>query len=209
VTASDAAGRRGVHAPCAPARGARPRARGTEPGGRLRARARRRVVGEGWHQEYGGPHAEVEALRAAGAQARGATAYVTLEPCNHWGKTPPCTDALLAAGVARVVAAVRDPFPAAAGGAERLRAAGVAVDVGTLGTEARELNAPFLFAAAGAARPWVTLKLALSLDGAVADHTAGPGGSRVPSRGRRCTRCVRRTTRSPWASAPPSRTTPS
>ena len=134
-----------------------------------------RVVGEGWHHEYGGPHAEVEALRAAGARARGATAYVTLEPCNHWGKTPPCTDALLAAGVARVVAAVRDPFPAAAGGVERLRAAGVAVDVGTLGTEARELNAPFLFAAAGAARPWVTLKLALSLDGAVADHTRGPG----------------------------------
>jgi len=134
-----------------------------------------RVVGEGWHHEYGGPHAEVEALRAAGARARGATAYVTLEPCNHWGKTPPCTDALLAAGVARVVAAVRDPFPAAAGGVERLRAAGVAVDVGTLGTEARELNAPFLFAAAGAGRPWVTLKLALSLDGAVADHTRGPG----------------------------------
>ncbi len=134
-----------------------------------------RVVGEGWHRGYGGPHAEVEALRAAGDLARGATAYVTLEPCNHWGQTPPCTDALLAAGVARVAAAVRDPYPAAAGGAERLRAAGVAVDFGALGDEARELNAPFLFAALGAARPWVTLKLALSLDGAAADHTRGPG----------------------------------
>jgi diaminohydroxyphosphoribosylaminopyrimidine deaminase/5-amino-6-(5-phosphoribosylamino)uracil reductase len=82
-------------------------------------------VGEGWHRRYGGPHAEVEALHAAGGAAVGATAYVTLEPCNHWGKTPPCTDALLGAGVARVVVAARDPFPPAAGGAERLRAAGV------------------------------------------------------------------------------------
>lgn len=134
-----------------------------------------RVVGEGWHQVYGGPHAEVEALRAAGEAARGATAYVTLEPCNHWGKTPPCTEALLAAGVSRVVCAVRDPFPAAAGGAERLRAAGVPVDVGVLAEAGRELNAAFLFAATGAGRPWVTLKVALSLDGAVADHTRGPG----------------------------------
>ncbi len=134
-----------------------------------------RVVGEGWHREYGAPHAEVEALRAAGPLARGATAYVTLEPCSHWGKTPPCTDALLAAGVARVVVAVRDPHPVAAGGAERLRAAGVPVEVGVLAPEAREANAPFLFAALGAGRPWVTLKLAVSLDGAAADHTRGPG----------------------------------
>lgn len=133
------------------------------------------TVGEGWHRAYGGPHAEVEALRAAGERARGATAYVTLEPCNHWGKTPPCVDALLGAGVARVVAAVRDPLPVAAGGAERLRAAGVDVAFGALGDEAAELNAPFLWAATGAVRPWVTLKLALSLDGAVADHTRGPG----------------------------------
>lgn len=133
------------------------------------------VVGEGWHREYGGAHAEPHALAAAGARARGATVYVTLEPCAHQGKTPPCVDALLAAGVARVVVAVRDPFPAAAGGVERLRAAGVRVDVGVLEAEARELNAPFLHAALGAARPWVTLKLAVSLDGAVADHTRGPG----------------------------------
>jgi diaminohydroxyphosphoribosylaminopyrimidine deaminase/5-amino-6-(5-phosphoribosylamino)uracil reductase len=133
------------------------------------------TVGEGWHRRYGGPHAEVHALAAAGDAARGATVYVTLEPCNHHGKTPPCTEALLAAGVARVVVAVPDPFPPAAGGAERLRAAGVPVDVGVLEDEARELNAPFLHAALGADRPWVTLKLALSLDGAIADHTRGPG----------------------------------
>ncbi|GLC26523.1 bifunctional diaminohydroxyphosphoribosylaminopyrimidine deaminase/5-amino-6-(5-phosphoribosylamino)uracil reductase RibD [Roseisolibacter agri] len=133
------------------------------------------VVGEGWHERYGGPHAEVHALRAAGAAAQGATVYVTLEPCNHHGKTPPCTDALLAAGVARVVIAVADPMPLAAGGADRLRAAGVRVDVGVLASEARELNASFLHAAIGAERPWVTLKLALSLDGALADHTRGPG----------------------------------
>jgi diaminohydroxyphosphoribosylaminopyrimidine deaminase/5-amino-6-(5-phosphoribosylamino)uracil reductase len=133
------------------------------------------VVGEGWHRAYGGPHAEVHALADAGERARGATVYVSLEPCNHHGKTPPCTEALLAAGVARVVVAVRDPFPPAVGGAERLRAAGVAVDVGPLADEARELNAPFLHAALGAVRPWVTLKLAVSIDGAIADHTRQPG----------------------------------
>ena len=133
------------------------------------------VVGEGWHRAYGGPHAEVHALAEAGERARGATAYVSLEPCNHHGKTPPCTDALLAAGVARVVIAVRDPFPPAVGGVERLRAAGLTVDVGPLEDEARELNAPFLHAALGAERPWVTLKLAVSIDGAIADHTRQPG----------------------------------
>src|SRR5437773_1850542 len=83
------------------------------------------VVGEGWHERAGGPHAEIAALEAAGAQARGATLYVTLEPCTHHGRTPPCVEALLAAGVARVVAGSLDPSPKAGGGLERLRAAGV------------------------------------------------------------------------------------
>ena len=133
------------------------------------------VVGEGWHREYGQPHAEGDALRAAGERARGATVYVTLEPCNHTGKQPPCVDALLAARVARVVCATRDPNPVAAGGAERLRAGGVQVDFGLEEEAARELNAAFFHHASGRAarfgRPWVTLKLALSLDGAIADHT--------------------------------------
>jgi diaminohydroxyphosphoribosylaminopyrimidine deaminase/5-amino-6-(5-phosphoribosylamino)uracil reductase len=134
-----------------------------------------RVLGEGWHRAYGGPHAEVEALRSAGDDARGATIYVSLEPCNHTGRQPPCVDALLAAGVARVVCATRDPNPVAAGGAERLRAAGVRVDFGVEEDAARELNAAFFHVATGdanrRARPWVTLKLALSLDGAIADRT--------------------------------------
>jgi diaminohydroxyphosphoribosylaminopyrimidine deaminase/5-amino-6-(5-phosphoribosylamino)uracil reductase len=132
------------------------------------------VVGEGWHARWGGAHAEVEALRAAGERARGATVYVTLEPCNHHGKTPPCTDALLAAGVRRVVVAAADPNPAAAGGAEWLRAAGVEVTVGVEAGAAVEQNAPF-FHAIRSDRPWLTLKLALSIDGALADHTRRPG----------------------------------
>src|SRR5215217_2138853 len=138
-----------------------------------------RVIGEGWHREWGGPHAEVEALRAAGDDAREATVYVTLEPCNHTGKQPPCVDALLAAGVARVVCAVRDPNPVAAGGADRLRAAGVTVEFGVEEDEARELNAAFFHSASGRLaelrRPWITLKLAISLDGAIADHSRRPG----------------------------------
>jgi diaminohydroxyphosphoribosylaminopyrimidine deaminase/5-amino-6-(5-phosphoribosylamino)uracil reductase len=126
------------------------------------------VVGEGYHARYGGDHAEVAALRAAGDRARGATVYVTLEPCSHFGKTPPCVDALIAAGVARVVVAVRDPNPAAAGGLERLRQAGIAVAHGVEREQAWELNAPF-FHALQSARPWVTLKLAVSIDGAIAD----------------------------------------
>ena len=132
------------------------------------------VVGEGWHERWGEAHAEVNALRAAGERARGATLYVTLEPCDHHGKTPPCTGASLAAGVARVVAAIADPSPAAAGGAARLRAAGLAVDVGLFEREAWELNAPF-FHALRSARPWVTLKLALSIDGAITDRERSSG----------------------------------
>ncbi len=132
------------------------------------------VVGEGWHRRWGGPHAEVEALRAAGDAAHGATVYVTLEPCNHHGKTPPCSEALIAAGVRRVVAGAADPNPVAVGGAARLRAAGIDVVVGVEERAARELDAPF-FHALLSDRPWVTLKLALSLDGALADHTREPG----------------------------------
>jgi diaminohydroxyphosphoribosylaminopyrimidine deaminase/5-amino-6-(5-phosphoribosylamino)uracil reductase len=127
------------------------------------------VVGEGFHAEYGGPHAEVSALAAARDRAHGATMVVTLEPCAHHGKTPPCTDAIVAAGVAQVVAAIPDPDPAARGGAARLRAAGVTVSFGVLAEEAAALNAPFLFARAQAARPFVALKLATSIDGRIAD----------------------------------------
>src|SRR5438093_4256657 len=103
------------------------------------------VVGEGWHQRFGGPHAEVHALEAAGEAARGATLYVTLEPCCHHGKTPPCTDAVVRAGITRVVAAMQDPFPQVSGhGAELLRAAGVQVELGLCEDEARRLNAPYL-----------------------------------------------------------------
>jgi diaminohydroxyphosphoribosylaminopyrimidine deaminase/5-amino-6-(5-phosphoribosylamino)uracil reductase len=132
------------------------------------------AVGEGWHTRYGEAHAEVEALRSAGDRARGATMYVTLEPCNHHGKTPPCTDAILAAGIRRVVVAVGDPSAVARGGAERLRAEGVEVLAGVGESAARELNAPF-FHALSSDRPFVRLKLALSLDGALADQTRRPG----------------------------------
>jgi diaminohydroxyphosphoribosylaminopyrimidine deaminase / 5-amino-6-(5-phosphoribosylamino)uracil reductase len=128
------------------------------------------VVADGWHARFGEAHAEVTALRAAGERARGATLYVTLEPCSHHGKTPPCADAIIAAGIARVVAATRDPSPDAGGGAEKLRAAGVDVELGVEDDAARELNAPFINAFESD-RPWVTLKLAMSADGAVADPT--------------------------------------
>jgi diaminohydroxyphosphoribosylaminopyrimidine deaminase/5-amino-6-(5-phosphoribosylamino)uracil reductase len=132
------------------------------------------VVGEGWHARYGGAHAEVEALARAGDAARGATLYVTLEPCNHHGQTPPCVDAILAAGVRRVVTASSDPNPVAGGGADRLRAAGVEMSIGVEDAAARELN-PSFFHAIASDRAYVRLKLALSLDGALADHTRRPG----------------------------------
>jgi diaminohydroxyphosphoribosylaminopyrimidine deaminase/5-amino-6-(5-phosphoribosylamino)uracil reductase len=126
-----------------------------------------RVVGEGWHEAAGKPHAEVNALAVAGAQARGATAYVTLEPCNHHGRTPPCARTLAQAGVARVVAAVRDPNPQAKGGAEVLAAAGIRFEHGLLEDEARELNIGF-FNRMTRGRPWVRMKIAATLDGRTA-----------------------------------------
>jgi diaminohydroxyphosphoribosylaminopyrimidine deaminase/5-amino-6-(5-phosphoribosylamino)uracil reductase len=129
------------------------------------------AVGEGWHRRYGGPHAEVNALAAAGEAARGAALYVTLEPCCHFGKTPPCTDAIIRAGVARVVAAMSDPFPQVAGrGAELLRQAGIDVTVGVCEEEARRLNAPYLTLLA-TGRPYVHAKWAMTLDGKIATRS--------------------------------------
>jgi diaminohydroxyphosphoribosylaminopyrimidine deaminase/5-amino-6-(5-phosphoribosylamino)uracil reductase len=130
-----------------------------------------RVVGRGHTRPGGRPHAETEALRAAAGQAKGATAYVTLEPCCHWGRTPPCTDALIAAGVGRVVVALRDPDPRVDGvGLQRLRDAGITVEVGLLEEEARRTNAGFI-KRFGRGLPMVTLKLATTLDGRIATRT--------------------------------------
>jgi diaminohydroxyphosphoribosylaminopyrimidine deaminase/5-amino-6-(5-phosphoribosylamino)uracil reductase len=126
------------------------------------------VVGEGWHRRFGGPHAEVEALTAAGEAAPGSTLYVTLEPCAHFGKTPPCTRAIISAGVRRVVAAMRDPFPQVSGaGLRELAAAGIETAVGPLANEASRLCAPYLKLVTHG-RPWVIAKWAMTLDGKLA-----------------------------------------
>jgi diaminohydroxyphosphoribosylaminopyrimidine deaminase/5-amino-6-(5-phosphoribosylamino)uracil reductase len=133
------------------------------------------IVGRGWTQTGGRPHAEVEALRRAGAAARGATLYVTLEPCSHHGKTPPCADAVIAAGIARVAAALEDPNPEVAGqGFARLRAAGIAVDIGVGAVQARRDHAGHIRRMT-AGRPQVLLKLAISADG----KAAAAGGKPV------------------------------
>jgi len=126
------------------------------------------VVGQGWHAKFGGPHAEVAALESAGAKARGATLYVTLEPCAHQGKTPPCSQAVIAAGISRVVAAMEDPFPQVAGqGFNQLREAGIEVASGLLSKRAAELNAPYL-KLLSRGRPWMMAKWAMTLDGRIA-----------------------------------------
>jgi diaminohydroxyphosphoribosylaminopyrimidine deaminase/5-amino-6-(5-phosphoribosylamino)uracil reductase len=127
------------------------------------------LVGEGWHPEFGDRHAEAVALAGAGERARGATMVVTLEPCAHQGKQPPCTDAIIQSGIRRVVAALRDPNPVAAHGAERLRQAGIEVELGPLGELAAAQNAIFLHSLEQPARPYVALKLATTLDGRIAD----------------------------------------
>jgi diaminohydroxyphosphoribosylaminopyrimidine deaminase/5-amino-6-(5-phosphoribosylamino)uracil reductase len=133
------------------------------------------IIGEGWHHRFGSDHAEVEALRVAGSRARGADVYVTLEPCCHQGKTGPCTQALIAANVRRVIVALEDPYHEVSGrGIAELRSAGIEVEVGLLGEEVRSLCAPFLKMVT-AARPWVIAKWAMTLDGKLA--TAG-GDSR-------------------------------
>ena len=126
------------------------------------------VLAEGWHHQFSGPHAEVDALQNASDRTDGATAYVTLEPCCHHGKTPPCTDALLKAGVRRVVVAMEDPFPRVAGnGIEQLRSAGVTVEVGLLRDESIALNAPFIKRVTRQ-MPWVLAKWAMTWDGKIA-----------------------------------------
>lgn len=130
------------------------------------------IIGEGWHRRYGGPHAEIEALQVAGPRARGATLYVTLEPCCHHGKTPPCVDAILASGARRVVAAMADPNPLVGGqGLARLREAGLDVVCGVLEAEASRLMAPYV-KLLSTGKPWVIAKWAMTLDGKIASRTA-------------------------------------
>ena len=146
-----------------------------------------RVIGEGWHHGPGLPHAEIEALRSCTEDPRGATIYVTLEPCNHFGRTPPCSEALIAAGIAEVQFAIADPNPVAGGGAARLAGAGVKVTGGVGRREALELNRRFFhFCLTG--RPWVILKAAMSLDGKITSATGqsqwitGPAARRAVHR---------------------------
>jgi diaminohydroxyphosphoribosylaminopyrimidine deaminase/5-amino-6-(5-phosphoribosylamino)uracil reductase len=128
----------------------------------------RRIIAQGFHRRFGGPHAEVEALRKAGRRARGAELFVTLEPCSHFGKTPPCADAIIAAGIKRVVIAMKDPFKLVRGRSiARLRSAGIRVDVGLLGARARELNAPFIRLRTSGL-PYVIAKYAMTADGNIA-----------------------------------------
>jgi diaminohydroxyphosphoribosylaminopyrimidine deaminase/5-amino-6-(5-phosphoribosylamino)uracil reductase len=129
------------------------------------------VAGEGWHAEFGGRHAEPVALDHAGDKARGATLVVTLEPCTHRGKQPPCTDAIVRAGVRRIVAAMADPNPEASGGAERLQSLGLEVEIGVGRDAATAQNAIFLHRFRNQSRPFVALKLATSLDGRIADSS--------------------------------------
>ena len=130
-----------------------------------------RLVGEGWHQKFGGPHAEVHALELAGALAQGGTLYVTLEPCCHIGKTPPCTEVVLKSGVHRAVVAMPDPFPKVAGGGLAiLRGEGLAMAVGICESDARKLNAPYL-KLLRTGKPWVIAKWAMTLDGKISTHT--------------------------------------
>lgn len=130
-----------------------------------------RAVGEGFHTAFGKPHAEIEALQQAGNAARGATLFVTLEPCCHQGKTPPCTEAILDAGVARVVVATTDPYSEVdGGGLDELKKAGVAVELGVMQFEARQLNAPY-FKRLETGRPWVIAKWAMTADGKIATET--------------------------------------
>lgn len=130
-----------------------------------------RIIGRGWHKQFGGPHAEVNAVANARGSVRGATMYVTLEPCAHFGKTPPCTDLIIRHKLRRVVVACRDIFPPTAGkGIRKLRAAGIRVDEGLLRREASDLNAPF-FKLVASGRPWIIAKWAMTLDGKIASRT--------------------------------------
>ncbi|MDP7133294.1 MAG: bifunctional diaminohydroxyphosphoribosylaminopyrimidine deaminase/5-amino-6-(5-phosphoribosylamino)uracil reductase RibD [Planctomycetota bacterium] len=131
----------------------------------------KKIIGEGFHQRFGGPHAEVNAIRAAGRKAKGATVYVTLEPCNHFGKTPPCTELLIRAGISRVVTAMTDPDERVSGqGLVKLEQAGIKVENGLLEDEARKLNAPYI-TLRNEGRPFIIAKWAMTLDGQIATFT--------------------------------------